>query len=72
MSACSCCPQEASKLPEQNTLARYRQIRLFNWVTVLLLSGWVGIVAVASHLTGTPPAETSAAPALEAFLRLLF
>ena len=42
---------------------------LFNWVTALLVAGWVGIVAVAAELAG--PEEISAVPTLEVFLRSL-
>jgi hypothetical protein len=42
---------------------------LFNWVTALLLTGWVGIVAVAVELAG--PQKLTPLPTLESFLRAL-
>ena len=66
MSACNCCPRtrDAERLPEIHP-----RTTLFNWVTVLLLTGWVGIVTIAMETAG--PENLSAVPTLEAFLRTL-
>ena len=60
MSACQCCSRNEPTLPRTN---------LFNRVTVLLLMGWVGIVALAMELAG--PKNLTAVPTLDAFLRSL-
>ncbi len=69
MSACNCCPhaRDAKSLPEIHS----NQVRpnLFNWLTVLLLTGWVGIVTVALETAGAE--NLSAMPTLEVFLRTL-
>ncbi len=43
--------------------------RLFNWVTVLLVTGWVAIVAIAAELAN--PANVVATPTVDVFLRQL-
>ena len=71
MSSCQCCPDLHAKLDQghKRTDFRIQRFSLFNWVTVLLVTGWVGIVSVAFHLAG--PSQMSAVPTLEAFLRTL-
>ena len=54
MSACTCCP-EVRELPTFDDVcgqvqATSKKVTLFNWVTVLLITGWVGIVTVAMQL----------------------
>lgn len=71
MSACCPCGHrtcDAETLPE--TLSK-PQVRpgLFNWLTVLLLTGWIGIVTFALETAG--PDKVSAMPTLEGFLRVL-
>ncbi len=66
MSACHCCPHTRERKALLET--RHRP-SLFNWVTVLLLTGWVGIVTVALKTAG--PENLSAVPTLESFLRTL-
>ena len=63
MSACHYCHHPASQ-----TIATRPQ--LFNWVTALLLTGWVGIVSLAFEMSSA--ANLSAVPTLEVFLKTLF
>ncbi|MDA0273141.1 MAG: hypothetical protein O3C68_07800 [Proteobacteria bacterium] len=45
------------------------RVTLFNWVTMLMATGWVGIVTVALALAGSR--NMTAVPTLEAFLKTL-
>ena len=74
MSACNCCDQPMLEPLDIGKNERPQQIswlrpNLFNWVTVLLVTGWVAIVAVAAELSGSDSVST--VPTLEAFLREL-
>lgn len=61
----SCAQLEASCEDHQPS-SRYRNTKLFNCVTVLLVTAWVGIVAVAIELAGAKPVV--AMPSLQSFL----
>ncbi|MBO6564977.1 MAG: hypothetical protein JJ934_02245 [Pseudomonadales bacterium] len=69
MSAGHCCrhTRDAKAPPEIH--ANHVRPNLFNWLTVLLLIGWVGIVTVALETAGAE--NLSAMPTLEVFLRTL-
>ncbi len=68
MSGCQCynnCPEQ----PESLISVAVRRGSLFNWVTTLLVSMWVGIVATAMVLAG--PENLAPVPTLELFIRSL-
>lgn len=73
MSACQCCETQqlqAMDLPGHKPGRDHTsRFNLFNWVTVLLLTGWMAIVVAAVGFAG--PANVTAVPTLEAFLRTL-
>ena len=73
MSACQCCDSSHTELPALEPLDRPEDIpvrvTLFNWVTMLMATGWVGIVTVALALAGSR--NMTAVPTLEAFLKTL-
>jgi hypothetical protein len=73
MSACQFCDSSQTELPALEPLNRPEDIpvrvNLFNWVTVLMATGWVGIVIIALELAG--PRNMTAVPTLEAFLKTL-
>ena len=78
MSACHCCDQPILDQLEigknerrQSSQISWLSLRpsLFNWITVLLVTGWVVIVAIAAELAG--PDSLSAVPTLEGFLKEL-
>jgi hypothetical protein len=71
MSMCICgdpTVEFSSELEERQVIPLSRS-GLFNWVTVLLLAVWVGIVTLAIESAGVE--SMAAAPTLEAFLRTL-
>lgn len=69
MSACQC--SDSSRTLESLNLRKEAPVRitLFNWLTVLMVAGWVGIVMAAFELAG--PRNMTAVPTLEAFLGTL-
>jgi hypothetical protein len=73
MSACQYCDPSHTPLPTLEPLNQRKETHagatLFNWVTVLMVTGWVGIVTVAIELAG--PRNMTAVPTLEAFLKTL-
>jgi len=73
MSACQGCDSSHTELPALEPLNRPEEtpvrVTLFNWVTVLMATGWVGIVTVALELAG--PRNMTVVPTLEAFLKTL-
>ncbi len=81
MSACQCCEihnqiDPIDEIPSENieeqrrlSVAPLGAGNLFNWVTAILLTGWITIVAVALEFAG--PEGMAPVPTLEAFLRQL-
>ena len=69
MSACQCCDPSYTLEPLKQRKETPVRATLFNWVTVLMVTGWVGIVTVAFELAG--PRNMTAVPTLEAFLKTL-
>ncbi len=69
MSALQC--SDSSHALESLNLRKEAPVRitLFNWLTVLMVAGWVGIVTAAFELAG--PRNMTAVPTLEAFLGTL-
>ena len=68
MSACQCYNvDDRLGCPEPRPAGRSN---LFNWVTAVLVSMWVGIVAIAVEMA--VPANLATVPTLEAFIRSLF
>lgn len=55
MNMCPCC-EEKTRLGLGSYLGRPR---LFNWITILLLTGWVMLVAIVAE---TNPADPAAQP----------
>lgn len=71
MSACTCCPPdrlEDQLKSLQELPGKSRKVSLFNWVTVLLVTGWVGIVTLALQLAAEKEASM---PSLESFISSL-
>ncbi len=68
MSACVCCPETSELNVPQGLKAGVRRVSLFNWLTVLLITGWVGIVTLAMQVADD---SGSTLPPLETFLSTL-
>ena len=65
MSACTCCPETTRELEAPRGPVLRRNASLFNWVTVLLVSGWVAIVTFALHHAAT---SKTSLPTVETFI----
>ncbi|MCH7743884.1 MAG: hypothetical protein IIB71_14610 [Proteobacteria bacterium] len=66
MCVCNCVYRESLELP---TPAASAKPRLFQWMTVLLLTGWVLVVAVAANNAQVEGARTSTS--MQAFIKEL-
>jgi hypothetical protein len=69
MSVCQCCDPSHALEPLNQPKETLVRPTLFNWLTLLMVTGWVGIVTVAFELAG--PRNMAAVPTLEAFLKTL-
>ena len=62
----SCCHCEPDTFVDQHVSVP--RVSLFNRLTAILVSAWIGIVVLAAEIAGSAP-ET---PSLESFIRSLF
>ena len=69
MSACHCLAHCSGPREREPVETRIERPSLFNWVTVILVAMWVGIVAAAAELAG--PDKLAPVPTLEAFFLTL-
>jgi hypothetical protein len=69
MPGCHCLAHCSEPRECESTEPRVERPSLFNWVTVILVTMWVGIVAAAAELAG--PDKLAPVPTLEAFIRTL-
>ena len=70
MSACHCCQYSVAFQPGvERSREPARRPALFNRVTALLLTGWVGIVAAAMQMAGAEQVRNL--PTIELFIRSL-
>jgi hypothetical protein len=47
----------------------YVRPRLFNWITILLLTGWIGLVAITAESVGEAPKPTSASALVDSLIQ---
>lgn len=57
----SCC--------DERSLGHYVRPRLFNWITILLLTGWIALVALTAESVGETPRPASASALVDQLIQ---